>query len=217
MNNLLGIFLILLCSTCTCIGQHVKSSTQVSAFATYLEGSNFEGVIFSQGYTPFTGTYNITQEFKQYQEGISQRFTPTISQIEMAERILQKNLRLYSYRKNIKGFGPAIHRKLPKYHRQYLAYTSVRNEKIIFINAGWEQYTLLDRLQNLYPQDTTWKYEYQIVMDGGSYFWRIEVNLTTGTLSGLGINGVTSSGQLNASKLLSAINNDRKAILCRLP
>lgn len=193
MKRIFCISFFLLFSAYNSIGQRVLSATPISPLSTYVEGNNFEGVIFSETYNPFTGNYSINQEFRQYQEGLSHRFTPTVAQIELAEQILQKDLRYYSRRKHIKGLGPVVHRRLPKYHRQYLGYTSAQNEDIIFINAGWDQYTLLDRLQNLYPRDTTWKYDYQIVMDGGSYYWRIEVNLTTGKLSGFGVNGVASS------------------------
>ncbi|RYU76088.1 hypothetical protein [Hymenobacter persicinus] len=193
MNNVVCLAILSLCLLCSCLGARIVSSADVSPFATYVEGSNFEGVVFSETYNPFTGNYNINQEFRQYKEGVSRRFTPTVTQIELAERILQKELRHYSRRKNLRGLGPVIHTRLPKYHRQYLGYTSAQNEDIVFINAGRDQYTLLDRLQNLHPRNTTWKYDYQIVMDGGSYYWRVEVNLTTGKLSGFGVNGVAFS------------------------
>ncbi|WP_133257059.1 hypothetical protein [Hymenobacter edaphi] len=184
----------ILCTIYNCIGQRIISPAVISPTSTYVKGNNFEGAIFSSEYNPDLGVFDITRSFRQYQAGISHRFTPSFSQAELAERILQKNLRHHNRKTAYqgRGYGPVIHRRLKKYQRQYLGYTSSDNEQIIFINASWERHTLIDRLQDLYPRDETWKSDYKLVLDGGSYYWCIEVNLTTGKLAGLGVNGIAS-------------------------
>ncbi|MBT9395223.1 hypothetical protein KLP40_18790 [Hymenobacter sp. NST-14] len=194
MKVIFYITAIVICSICSCTGQRITESTVISPTSTYVKGNNFEGAVFSDSYGVDFFKFDIKQHFRQYQEGASTRFTPTFAQIEFAERILQKSLRhdnRHTFHQS-RGYGPIVHRHLPKYQRQYFGYTTASNEQIIYINAGWERYTLIDRLQNLYPRDETWKNDYRIVMDGGSYYWSIEVNLTTGKLSAFGTNGLAS-------------------------
>lgn len=195
MKIIFYITAIVVSSSCTCMGQYIIESTVISPTSTYVKGQNFEGTIFSGSYSMNIPNFDVHHDFRQYKKGTSIRFTPTFTQIELAERILQKNLRhdnRHTFHQS-RGYGPIVHRHLPKYQRQYFGYTTASNEQVIYINAGWERYTLIDRLQNLYPRDETWKNDYRIVMDGGSYYWSIEVNLNTGKLSAFGTNGVASS------------------------
>ncbi|UOQ67285.1 hypothetical protein [Hymenobacter volaticus] len=219
MKSIICVIIIAVCLVHKSSGQRIISTAQVSAFATYVKGNNFEGSIFSSSYTSdLTGPENIPNNFGSKSV---RKFTPTIEQVVLAERILQKKLRSYNHKKVWQGgsSGPVIHRRLHKYQRQYFGYTTTNIEDIIYVNANWDSYTLIDRLQDLYPRDETWKSDYSIILDGGSYHWHIEVNLNTGQLSGLGINGTATHFPLDIAShpLVTGLRQMRPPLKAVMP
>ena len=73
---------------------------------------------------------------------------------------------------------PIIHEKLQKYVRQYVGFVNMKGQKIIWVNCLWNK-----SLEERAGKDVI------IVDDGCSYFWDVEVNLNTGELANLMING----------------------------
>ena len=70
-----------------------------------------------------------------------------------------------------------INRKRGKYCRHF-GFINTKGEKLIWINLFWNK-DLRDKA----------KYDLISVNDGCSYYWNVEVNITTKTLSNLQING----------------------------
>ena len=87
---------------------------------TYIKTNKFEGVIFPKEYIVLMNSSD-------------KKFTPTISDIESAEKILQKGIKEINVnRPNQFDNCPVIHRKLKKYKRQYFGYFDTNGDKIIF-------------------------------------------------------------------------------------
>jgi hypothetical protein len=104
-------------------------------------------------------------------------FTPTRQDVDKAEEALRKQLKKLNIRQ-IRERAPLIHKNLKKYKRQYFGYIDKEGHKILLINCFWadsdKDYWLTERVK---------------VFDGGSYYWRVKFDLTTGLLFELKING----------------------------
>jgi len=161
--------------------QKVISTEQTSEYSLYVEGKNFEGVIFSRKYQmPFSGN-----------SSLEQRFTPSIKDIELVEKLLKEQLKVVNHGINQgKNLGPKIHTKLRKYQRQYIGFISKDGERYIYLSCNWQRYNLIDRIRGFAPPDDGWKTEFWIVFDGGSYHWNIKINLDKQELTDLSVNGV---------------------------
>ncbi len=135
----------------------------------YIEHNNYSGVIFSKEYDPF-GI-----------QGIGNKFTPTMADIDSAEYILRHEIKEINKNRPNQGRDcPVIHKNLSKYKRQYFGRTE-NGEKIIYINCFWTN--------NYSKVQTYWKTEEVNVLDGCSFFWSIKVNLTRKFLFEFGVNG----------------------------
>ncbi|WP_020527080.1 hypothetical protein [Flexithrix dorotheae] len=173
------LFLLIGLST---FAQKVISSKKISKFSTYVKGKNFEGVIFSKEYQmPFS--QNPPSEY---------RFTPTINDIELVERLLNNHLKEVNKGINQgKNIGPTIHKKLKKYQRQYIGFISEKGERYIYLSCNWDRYNLIDKIRGISKPDKNWMTEYLVVFDGGSYHWNIQINLDKKELINLRVNGVS--------------------------
>ena len=149
-------------------------------YSTVIRKGRVRGVIFRENGTCFMCLQDI------------KRFTPTISDIEKAERILKENLEsLNESRMNQVDNCPIIHKNLKYYRRQYFGYIDNNGNKIIYTTFNWDRYTLCDRLRgNSKDENDNWKKEVEMGLDGCSYHWEIKINLGTKELFELGINGV---------------------------
>ena len=122
---------------------------------------------------------------------VEQRFTPSIEDIELVEKLLNDQLKEVNTGVNQgKNLGPKIHKKLRKYHRQYIGFISEQGERYIYLSCNWQRYNLIDRIRGFLPPDDGWKTEFWIVFDGGSYHWNIKINLDKQELTDLSVNGV---------------------------
>ncbi|MBU1013490.1 MAG: hypothetical protein KKG99_10830 [Bacteroidetes bacterium] len=111
-----------------------------------------------------------------------ERFTPTRIEIQKAEKLLNeglKNINASLLNQNGSDQSPIIHEKLKKYKRQYFGYIDKNKSKLLFINCFWPNKRHLDN----------WDKQMIFVLDGGSYYWSIKVNLETEELFELSING----------------------------
>ncbi|MBE8719146.1 hypothetical protein, partial [Sphingobacterium pedocola] len=82
---------------------------------------------------------------------------------------------------------------LNKYKRRYFGYIDANGDKIIFVNCLWEKKAVRDFTDKIFHKasdDTTWKTDKKIVLDGCSYYWNIKVNLTSKALFDLYVNGL---------------------------
>ncbi len=107
------------------------------------------------------------------------RFTPSISDIAEAEKIINSKIKAANeMRMNQSGGCPVIHKKLKKYKRQYVGFVNLQGEHIVWVNFIWHT----NRHENLSDGIL-------YVNDGGSFFWQVMVNLSTRELFDLVING----------------------------
>jgi hypothetical protein len=136
--------------------------------AVFCQGKCYKGYMFDTSYL-FLKSINAQQS----------RAVLTCDEIKMAEGILKSNLATLNADRINKTKGcPDISKKICKYRRQYFGFINSKGEKIIWINMFWNK-EFNDRS----------KYELISVNDGCSYYWNIEVNITTNTISNLQING----------------------------
>lgn len=127
--------------------------------------SRFDGVVFTENYISF------------YQ---GQKFTPENEDIDRVENALRNDLEtVNSQRINQTGRNPIIHQNLSKYRRQYFGYVDQNGDRIIHVNCFWKEKGRFDN----------WLDERVTVLDGGSHYWSVKFNLTTGKLFDLQVNG----------------------------
>lgn len=128
-----------------------------------------------------------------------ERYTPTIDEIQKAERILIENLeKANESRMNQIGNCPIIHENLKSYRRQYFGYIDTNGDKIIYATFNWNKKAFSDKLYKVYdklfnqhtPEGESWKREKEMIMDGCSYYWEIKINLNKEKLFELGVNGI---------------------------
>ena len=102
-----------------------------------------------------------------------QRFTPSIEDIELVEKLLNEQLKNINNGVNQgKNLGPKIHKKLRKYQRQYIGFISEQGERYIYLSCNWQRYNLLDRIRGFS----------HLMMDGKLNFGLcLMVAVTTGT------------------------------------
>ena len=62
--------------------------------------------------------------------------------------------------------------------------------KILYVNFLWAKYSVLDRLKGYHTDDSeSWKKDRVIVLDGCSYYWSLEINITEQKLQNMNVNG----------------------------
>jgi hypothetical protein len=130
--------------------------------------ASFDCAVFNENYFALVG---------------GQPFTPTLEEVEMAEKALQDELEKLNSQKINQGkhLGPIVHKNLSQYRRQYFGYIAENGDRILFINAFWKQ---SGRFEN-------WLADRIVVHDGGSRYWSVKFNLSTGELFELWVNGVS--------------------------
>ncbi|MFC0878936.1 hypothetical protein ACE01N_20245 [Saccharicrinis sp. FJH2] len=177
MKQFTIILILLFLMSCRSTFELIEQPTD---YSTVIEKGRVKGVIFKENATCFMCLID------------KQRFTPTINDIEKAEQILKKNLKtINKQRINQVDNCPIIHKKLKSYRRQYFGYIDSVGNKIIYASFNWDRYTLLDRLRGYYKDEhENWKKEREMFLDGCSYHWEIKINLNTGELFNLSVNGI---------------------------
>lgn len=181
------LILILLCIACST--QKTSEISYISEDAVHtniiVKGRGYIGVIFPVDYNDMPFRYNWITDIKE-------QTTLTLSDINSAEKILKKGIKEISKNAYYPDH-PIIHEKLSKYIRQYFGYINSDGDKIVFINCFWPNESRFARFINrtLYneQEDESWKTEYYHVLDGGTYYWKVKVNLTKEILFDFGTNG----------------------------
>lgn len=134
----------------------------------------------SKGKSLLTVAFPASYEIPYQVSNHDQRFTPSVNEIDLAEKILIEQLRGLNQNRFNQGIGcPAIDKKLNKYARQYVGYINKEGERIIWINAVWHS-----KVPDYFEEDVVF------ILDGCSYYWNIEVNLTIQQASNLQVNGM---------------------------
>lgn len=144
----------------------------------------FSVLISSAGKSQTVAEHYQTQDFdvavfpKEYEiYGFEKRFTPTKEEILLAEKAIQTQLKEINKRLVHQTSSPVIHKNLKKYKRQYFGIFGENGERILFINAFWSNHS------------EHWLDGIIQVLDGGSYYWQIEFNISENKLENLIVNG----------------------------
>jgi hypothetical protein len=181
MRLICCVTLLFLLSVSKIQAQKVFYTEKRSSFHTYVRGDSFEGVVFSKDFAfPFLDN----------QSG-ERRFTPTLADIEAAEKILLTQLRIANASKLNQGgdCGPVIDQNLKLFVRQYYGYITEEGERVVYIsclNKG--NYTITN--SKAIPN---WLKGAVVVLNGGSNYWQIQANLNKSQLFGLAVNGLDRS------------------------
>jgi hypothetical protein len=135
----------------------------------YIEGKGYRGYIFLKSYT--------NKYFPREEEKC---FTPKKNDVEIAEAILKKKIACDSKKQiRLSRECPVIHRNLAKYNRQYFGEIDKNGSKIIYINFIWQKAT-----------PDYWDKDIVIKLDGCSFFWNVKVNIDSGEMYDLNVNGM---------------------------
>jgi len=107
------------------------------------------------------------------------RYTPTEEDIAEAERLIQKRIAYVNrFHENQEGDCPVVDEHMRKYERQYVGFTDITGCHIVWVNFVWDE-NAAERLK----QDI-------VLTEGGcGHYWHIKVNLSTGKVYGLEVNG----------------------------
>lgn len=149
----------------------LTSSEAYSQKTIFVKGKNYEGFIFPKehpiwGFPPESG-----------------RYTPSIEDISMAEKILKDSIGTDYVRDHQRQYKkpPINKRTLGKYFRQYVGYLTEEGKVIIRIYL----YRDLKMRCEKFSQDII------DVQDGGSSHWNININLSSNELSNMSVNGIS--------------------------
>lgn len=147
-----------------------------------VKGSRFRGTIFTEKYP--------SANFHVSDVDFSKRFTPTKEDIEKVEMLLKQQIKeVNKLRPNQFKNSPIIDKNINNYFRQYVGFIH-RNERIVHINFYWDKYSLKNKLKGYTDDRLSFEDDYAAVFDGGSRYWQVNVNLTTGKVTDLQVNGV---------------------------
>ncbi|WP_460616096.1 hypothetical protein [Hymenobacter segetis] len=139
------------------------------AQAGWVTARGYEGVIFAQEHSVSPAP-----------DLPGARFTPTRAEVAAAEAILARQLAAANAGAPEQGGGcPLIHRRTRAYWRQYVGFVNGQGQKVIWVNLLWKDPARRSALAQHVVQ----------VLDGCSYYWNVKVNLLTGRLYELRING----------------------------
>jgi hypothetical protein len=160
---------ILVFVSVTTFGQVTK---KISEQTTYINDGQFKGIIFSVDY-----------ELPRFNDTDKGRFTPTIDEVIKFENELRRRIKEINKNRPNQGrhYGPIIDKKLSKYSRQYAGFINDKGERIIHVGLNWKR------------NDETWKNNFVLVFDGGSYHWTIRYNLDKDEFFHFGVNGIASA------------------------
>ena len=107
------------------------------------------------------------------------RYTPTEEDIAEAERLIQKRIAYVNrFHENQEGDCPVVDEHMRKYERQYVGFTDITGCHIVWVN-----FVLDESMADSLSKDI-------LLTEGGcGHYWHIKVNLTTGKVYGLEVNG----------------------------
>lgn len=122
------------------------------------------------------------KEIPLSEKNINSRFLPTLEEVELAESILQNNLKDF-LSTSVYQHETMFTDSLGNYNRQYAGFINRNNEKEILINFLWASPFFDEEMEEEY------KTHWITVWDGGEYYWRITVNLENERIHSISVNG----------------------------
>jgi len=147
-----------------------------------IESRNFKGAIFPKMYDiPLTEN-----------PSIEKRFTPTKEEIVELENQLRSQIKMINKNKPNQGkhYGPIIHKRLKRYDRQYIGFIDQYGQRVIQVNFIWNGYSIGDFIRGFEKPDESWKTEWQMWLDGGSYYWNLKYIIDKREFVDFQVNGV---------------------------
>jgi hypothetical protein len=170
---------------------HVAGTTKKSNLA--VTTAMYRGTIFTKDYPA---------SLAPMPAGATQRFTPGKADIQRAEKILKMRIKAANQlRYNQQDGYPVIHQNLNCYYRQYVGIITPSGEKIIHVNLYWDKYSRRNKVKGMPDNRLDFEDEYAVTQEGGSHYWKVNVNLATSALTDFQVNstdGLTMN-KLNAS------------------
>lgn len=179
ISKTLGLLFIYIIVAGSASAQKINFTEKRSSLHFYVKGESFEGVVFSKDFMlPFLS-------------GASgdKRFTPSVPEIEQAEKLLAKDLKGVNALKLNQGGdkGPVIHDNLGRFVRQYFGYYTEEGDKIVYISC-----LLKDNYKSTSEKPANWLEGAVVVLNGGSNYWQIQADLTKKRLFGLDVNNLAA-------------------------
>ncbi len=110
------------------------------------------------------------------------KFTPTIEEIGLAKQLSKNYIDSLEQNRDpkiVKQYGKLLKYNSTDYYRQYVGYIDDNGNKIVFINAVCKPY----------GQKSDLKKNWIFVLDGGSCFYQIKIDLTNKKCSEFSVNG----------------------------
>ncbi len=118
-----------------------------------------------------TSSYNVAIFPKSYPAiPRFESFTPTLDQVDLAERALSRDLRSLNRELRNQTDDYIIHQRLGRYNRQYFGYINKAGEKVLLIKAFW-------RMEDRNSNENNWFNEMVRPTQTGGLSWSIEYNL----------------------------------------
>ena len=111
-----------------------------------------------------------------------EKFSPTIEEIGIAKKLSKDYIDSLEQNRNpeiVKQYGKLLNFGDSDYFRQYVGYVDSKGNRIVFINAVCKSY----------GQKSDLKKNWIFVLDGGSCFYQIKVNLTNKKCTDFSVNG----------------------------
>lgn len=169
----------------------VHSATQQPALEVFptknstllgVRGPHVTGTIFTAGYLFEFPTALVADSIV--------RFTPSGPDIAAAEHLVATQLKALNWQRPNQTPGhPVLEQNLPAYFRQYVGYVNRKGERIIHLNFYWNKYSAADKRKGYSDLRLHYDSPYATTLDGGSYYWQVDANLTRMQLSNLWVNG----------------------------
>ncbi len=176
---------------------HVARTSKKSNLA--VTTAMYRGTIFTKDYSG-TGAFLSADS--------TQRFTPGEADIRQAEKILRLRIKAANkLRTNQPDGSPLIHQNLNCYYRQYLGFIAPSGERIVHVNLYWDKYSRRNKVKGMPDKRLKFEDEYAMTQDGGSYYWKVNVNLTTAELSDFRVNRTTIASAPFKSSSTAALTN----------
>lgn len=149
------------------IGLMLTCNLVYSQNATFIKGKGYNGYIFNKEYFVFMSV-----------ENQKERYTPTEEDVVRIETLLKDSIS-YILRNQYHCKPPINKNTLKKYRRQYVGFLTKDNNVIIWINF----------INNKDISGEELSEDVVRVLDGGSNYWSIFVNLTKKELFEMQVNG----------------------------
>ena len=133
-----------------------------------------------------TYIFNKEQPTHLYFIDIKEKFTPSIDDVRAAEKILNNNIPKWAktqYENN--SACPVIYSNMHKYCKQYVGYFNSEGEKIIYLNAFYNEPPFNESDQMIFFSEALIRGQ-----DGCSNYWSVEINLNTNELMTFMVNSI---------------------------